>query len=68
MIPDIIAEKTVIVVRTELRKYYNPVVGNPKLYGRELDTATRKNIAENFEETMVITIKNLFPCMLFLIS
>lgn len=53
MIHDIIGtEKTRIVLGVEWRQYYNPVVGNRKLYGGGTDTATRKNIAEqNFEET-----------------
>lgn len=50
-------------------KYYHALVGNCKSCGGELDTITRERIYEqNFEETIVIAIKNLLPSTLFLFS
>lgn len=60
-----------IVLRIELKiiKYHHPVAGNCKVCVGELDTSSRKKICQlNFEETIVIMIKDQFPSVLFLFS
>lgn len=62
-------QKKLIILRVEFKEYYNLLLGNHKLYGGEIDTTTRKHLAkQNFEETIAITIKTLFPCMQFILS